>query len=496
MSTKTPNFTKPLALVVLLCGLGGFAYWLEYSKKPKTEKAEADAKKVFALKDSPVARFELRGASTKPENATKPPLAVVLTCESLKEKLCKTEDASKWTLAEPLHAKADDTTVNSLLKNLGTMTTSETIDLSTETPEKRGQLLKDYGVDAAARANPRTRKITLAIEGSTRISVYFGAKHPISDGVFAVMESGEAVNENRVLVVPEWQISVFDQKTSYFRDRSLFALNEKEVSGFTLALSKKVSGKLEAKRTADEKGWQLKLGATEVEGDSDTIDGILSGVAHTIAKDIATKAELTGAKNTYDLSLRTKSGEKRLRLYEKKKDAKTPATVYAVVEGSDPVFELDPYSAERIEKTFDEMRVGKLINVADRYSITTIQITNHGAESFTQIAQKEKDGHWKIGATETGRGKVENILDRLSSKIVISYKGAAPSGDVLKMKFLKSEDQKLPPIAEIEFWSSKGRLYARNLQTPKREVVELAADFLSTLPWTAKTLFDPQGEKK
>ena len=114
--------------------------------------------------------------------------------------------------------------------------------------------------------------------------MYFGEKHPIGDNVFALVQTGDVANESKVFVVPAWQLSVFDQKTSYFRDKNLFGLNEKDVTAFTLATAKKLKGKLEAKRAAD--GWNLRNGAIEAEGDVDTVDGMLSGVVHLAAKDV------------------------------------------------------------------------------------------------------------------------------------------------------------------------------------------------------------------
>jgi hypothetical protein len=499
MSTKAPNMMKPLVLAVVLCGLGGFAYWLEYSKKPKEAQAEADGKKLFVLKDRPVTRLEFFGPSMKPENAAKPPLAVTLDCTSLAEKLCKTDDASHWQLATPLKTKADDSTVNSLLKNFGNLVSNETIDLGVESPEKRASLLKDYGLDAAARANPATRRVSVTVEGGTRFVAYFGVKHPIGDNVFTLLQSGDAVNENKVYIVPDWQLSVFDQKTSYFRDKNLFGLNAQEITDFTLAVSKKVKGTLVAKRAVEGKGWNLKLGATDVEGDVDTVDGILSGVTHLAAKDVVSekhdspdaKKALAGSKPSYDLKFSGAVFSKHLRFFEKKKNPKdAAATVYAIVDDQDPLYEVDVYGADKIEKTFDEMRIGKMLSVTERYSITAIDVENHGAEAHKQHIEKESGGQWMIGGTPAGRGKIEALLDRLSSKIVTTYAGPAPTGGVLKMIFRKKSEGKDAVVAEIEFWSPNGHLYARNLRSPKKEIVELAPDFNTSLPWKATTLFD------
>ncbi len=496
---------KPLVLAVVLVALGGLTYWLEFGKKPKDAQLEADGKKVFLLKNGAVSRLEFAGSSAKPENAGRPPLAVALTCESLADKLCKTDDASKWQMAAPIKTKAEDATVNSILKNFGNLVSNESIDLEGETPEKRAQLLKDYGLDSKARANPATRRVSISLDGGARLSAYFGVKHPIGDNVFALTATGETANENKVFVVPDWQLSVFDQKTSYFRDKSLFGMNGSDITRFTLTASKKVHGKLEAKRGADGKGWTLHYGKDDLEGDVDTVDALLSGVAHLTAKDVIAekhdapeaKAALAGAKPIYDLKFTVKSGEKHLRVFEKKKDPKaTAAPLYAVIDDQDPVYEIDPYALERAEKTLDEMRVGKLLNVTERYAIDVIDVDTHGAESFKQHVAKEPGGVWMVGGTPAARGTVEGILDRLSSKIITTYSGPSPSGAVLKMTFRKGPDPKAEPISVIEFWTDKGKLFARNTHSAKKEIVELAADFFASLPWKAITLIEGKSPGK
>lgn len=498
MAQKSPHYVRQLFLAVILCVLGGLAYWFEYSKKPKDLERAADEKKILALKTNSISKLEIRGPSTKPENSGKLPLSVALECASLAEKLCRTEDTSKWEMIEPLRTKADDATVNSLLKNIGNFSASEIVNLKTETQEKRATLLRDYGLDSAARANPLTRRIAITIASGAKMTAYFGVKHPISDGVFSVVEKNDKVDEETVYVVPDWQIAVFDQKTSYFRDKRLFGMNEKEISGFTLTTAKKIMGKLEGNRTPDEKGWILKSAGSEVEGDLDTIEGILSGVSYLAAKDFVAerkdspeaKRALAGAKVTYDLTLKTKSRPKHLRLYEKKSPKQTVATVYAAVADQDPLFEIDVYAAEKIEKTFDEMRVGKLISLTERYGITAIDVVREGATPFRQRLVKETGGRWTLDGKETARGKVEAILDRLSTKSVIKYYGPVKAEDALKLIFLKSVDGKDETVSEIEFWVREKRLYSKNTRAPKKEIVELATDLIPELPWEADSLIE------
>ncbi len=483
---KLPSFTTQLGLAVALCVLGGVAYWLEFSKRPAEEAAKADDKRVFPLKNRSIARFEIRNAN----------MNIVLECASLKDKLCKPDDTSKWNLVEPVRAQGDDTTVNSLLKNFGNLTTSETVDLSTDSPEKRAQILKDYGLSPESRAMPVQRRLTFVVDGGPKYTAYFGEKHPIGDGVFTLVETDGVPNDRKIFVVPDWQLSVFTQNTAYFRDKKLFGWNEKEVTGFKLLQSRKGRGAIEATRSEDGKAWTLKLGVRVVEGDIDSIDGFLSGVLFLTAKDfVAEKKDSPGAKRAlagnsqiYDLILQTKTATKRLRLYGKKRAGKEPGRIFATLDDQDPLFEIDSFGAEKIDKAPEELRNAKLITGSERYAISEIQFQRTGGSGFQQTAKKAADGSWKVstadGEKPVVRGRVDALLDQLSGPIIVNF---APTGD-----FASVGDRLRMKCAnfDYEFWVRGKRVFVRNLAAKPSDVFELSPDFAGQLPWDLQYFTD------
>lgn len=474
MAKKLPGYGKQLILATLLFGFASISYWFVYSKQPKEEAKKSDEKKIFILKDQKIRSLAIRG--------------VVLNCLSLQEGLCKTEDSSKWELTLPLKTKADDNTINSLLKNFSGISSSETIDLSTETPEKRQILLKDYGLSSEQRKNPDTRKIRITLEDGQSFTAYFGGKHPIIEGVFTLLET-TTPDENRVLIVPDWQISVFDQKTSYFRDKKLFAIADREVGEFTILQSRKITGKLQGLKDEATQKWTLVSGGRKLAGDQDGIEGVISGAVFLSAKDYISekkdssdgKAALAGLHPIFDLELKTKTVRKRLRIFEKKK------AYFGTLEDQDPIFEIDSLAFDKLNKPLEELRVAKLIGVADRYALTSLQIEMKGGKPFKQEVLKETTGAWKIGGVESARGRVEGILDRLTSKIVKGFAGPAPSSEVLKITFGKSPKE---PLHQFEFWKKGNRLFARDLTSSERETVELMSDFSMQLPWDERFLKD------
>jgi hypothetical protein len=517
MASKGPGYTKQLALAVLLFAFGSFAYWLEFSKKPKEEAAKADEKKIFAIKNAQIQRLEIEGAK-RADPAAKDPkkeapylLDVALECRSLAAKLCKPEDASRWELVEPLKARADDPTVNGLLKNYGNLTTSESIDLSTDTPEKRASLLTDYGLSPEKRKDPKTRKIRLFLADGTVRTAYFGEKHPLSDGSFALVETGKdgpaPTDDLKVFVVPEWQLSVFDQKTSYFRDKKLIAGSERDIASFSVALSKKNPGmKIEGKKDGNGK-WTIRSGNREVPGDVDAIEAVLAGANQLSARDFVAerksdpngKRALTGARPFYDLTMRMKAddpeSEIRLHLYEKagpKSGDQPGRTVYATVDGLDPLFELDPSTADRLDPKFDDLRPKRLIAVMDRYAVDGIAVEARGKSSWKSTWKKTGNDWTTEGMKPVSKTKIDTILDRLSSPVVTAFAGPAPGAETLVLRMSTPEKPLDKEGAyELEFWKKENRLYARDLRSARKDIVELAGDFASQLPWDEGFLKNP-----
>lgn len=479
MVKKIPNFGKQLVLAAFLFIFASTSYWLVYSQKPKEEAKKSDSKKLFsALTNEQVRSLEFSSQT----------LQVALDCLSLKEGLCKIENSSTWELVAPLKAKADDSTVNSLLKNLANLSFSEQIDLSTETPEKRHTLLTDFGLSPEQRKETRTQRLKITLEDGRNFTAYFGVKHPIADGVFALLDTG-VPDEKRVLLVPDWQLSVFNQKTSYFRDKKLFSINDHDVSEFTISRSPKIPGKLHGLRDEATRKWALVLGNRKFAGDQDAIEGLLSGAVFLSAKDYLLEKKDSPEGRTviasmtpiFDLELKTKAVTKRLQIFARKK------AYYATLDDQDPIFEIDSFAFDKVDRPFVELRVAKLIGITDRYALTSLKISSTGKGAFRQEVVKESSGKWMIDGTESARGRVEGILDRLTSKIVKSFSGSAPSGDVLKIVFGKSTDE---PVHQFEFWKNGARLFARDLTSAEHETVELMDDFSMQLPWDKRFLKD------
>lgn len=478
-SRSSPNYTKQLALAIALCTLGATAFWLEYAKKPAEERKKSDEKKVFAVSGATIQRIEVRG--TSPTST----LNTVLECLSVSEGLCKADDTSKWEMTAPLKTSADNTTVNSMVKNFGNLVFSEIVDLSTETAEKRQKLLKDYGLSDEQRKDLKTNQISFVLADGRVLRASFGEKHPINDEHFAVLEINGKVDETRVFSVPQWQLAVFGQKTSYFRDKRLLTLEEKKIEQFTLRSSKE-TGQVIGIRDEKTKSWSVSYNGKTSAGDTDVIDSLLSGAVHLSARDILAERKdspeakkiLSGLKPRYELTLKTKDLTKEIHFFEKPKSLKDEVHFYGFVNDQDPLVEVDPLSLEKIEKTFSDLLAAKLIPIADRYSFSTIVVSVKGKKAFSQTLKKNA-GSWLLDGKEIPKNRMETILDRLTSKSVIAFSAGEPTGEVLKIDFMRAAEK----AYGLEFWRSGTKLFARNLKKAGNDTFELTPDLAAQLPW-------------
>src|SRR5262245_42868587 len=132
--SKGPSWKGPLIMAILLAVGGGTAYWLEFTRKPVVEEKEEMGKRVFRIKDTPISTVQIVDGEKH----------FAFRCTDSETKLCKAGDNSKWEITEPAKFKADDTNVNSLLSAIETLDGGEALDLSSESPEKRASLLKEY----------------------------------------------------------------------------------------------------------------------------------------------------------------------------------------------------------------------------------------------------------------------------------------------------------------------------------------------------------------
>ncbi|MGK5087999.1 DUF4340 domain-containing protein [Bdellovibrionota bacterium FG-2] len=504
------NWRKQLALAIALFILGSAAYWLEYKHKPQTEEKEAQSKKLFALKDSPVRSFRIVSGGDNSK-------IFQLHCLDFDTKLCKPGDNSKWELLEPSKLKADDSNSNSLLSTLNNTSVTETIDLKDETPDKKAALLKEYGLDPAARAAASMRKIMIETDKGTKV-LYLGVTHPIGEGIFSAFEEVPAgqkptgkINENQIHLLPSYFKSNFEKELTYWRDKKIMTLTASEVASFQLEGTKT---KLTAVRKDGQ--WTLQVVVSkkkteEVVGDIENIDSMLGAVAYLSAKEFASdnkndakaQAALKGFKPIVSMVIQKNQGTAKevpapiaLTFYQQPAPKAGPKTapksapkggkLYATVSNLDPLFELDASAKDRVDKDLKDLRLTKLITTMDRFSAKRLEFT--GAPiGATPLVLVSKDGKWihESDKTETVDTKVQSFLDKISGNRIKEFLAgsAIPSGEAEGVKFTLA-DEKAAVKRQVVFWKKDSKFYARDLFSKRAEAFLVDPAIQADIPWS------------
>ncbi len=496
------NWVRPLLLSIILVGLGTFAYWLEYSHKPKQEEQETASKKIFNLnKDTQVASIRIidQTVDTGKQFAFK--------CLDLEAKLCKPSDQSKWEITEPLKIKADESNVNSLLSTIYALSSSETIDLGTEKPEKRSTLLKEYKLDSDARKKtgkgPGIRRIEITMAKGETLVAYLGETHPIGETIFAL--AGQ--DENRVFLIPTYIKSNFDHDLTYWRDKKLFSISSHQVQSFALD-----SPKLKVSAKRKDSQWLLKSGQNlkkdEFPGDIENIDNFLSGITYLNAKQFVTENKIDAkAKSTlqgtsrllsFTLDVSPEKPEKNeekitLTIYEKKDKTskkggtkKDQSNLYVTVSNLDPLYELDSSAKMKFEKTLKELRLSKLITTMERYSIKRIEFLGKSLGTSPLILA-QTDAKWQKMPEKLSvdQDKVQGLLDKLSGNRIQEFlEGSAiPTGEQEGLQVFLG-DEKSEKKRQLLFWKNGDKFYARDLHSTRKEAFRVDPAIKEALPWS------------
>lgn len=495
MSESQVSWGRPLALATLLVVLGSVVYWLEFNHRPKQEEKEEASKKLFSLKDTTIASIRVVDGGK----------SFYFQCQDVAAKLCKPGDNSKWELAEPRKLKADDSNVNSLVSSLNNTSSADSIDLTAETPEKRQALLKDYGLSPEARAKAEAKRVEVTMPGGTTRVLYLGEMHPVGENQFALAADSGKADENHVLLVPGYFKTNLEHDLNYWRDKKLFSVGSTQFTAFRLEGTK-------AQISGEKKDGQWILhpkGQTDVVGDIENIDGILTGATYLTAKSVVTedktdataKKALAGAKKQLTLSMTIpspgtpaatpsgkpaeaapagKSEEIALTLYRKDK------TLYATLSNHDPLYELDSGSQERLDKDLKDLRAVKLITSMEKFTAKKLDFEGPAlAGGPVHLTIKDNKWYSQPSDKEVDSDKVQALLDRLAGGRIKEFLTGSkiPPGENQGLKLTLGDDR-VEVKRQMAFWKSGKQLYARDLLSKRNEAFLLDDTVAPVLPWT------------
>jgi hypothetical protein len=170
---KQPNWKMPLILSLTLAICGTAVYWFEYSRKPKVEREKTTAKKPIPIadEDTQIVSFKVRGSKGVFEGR----------CLDRATKKCSSKNLGLWTIQG---IPADSENIKNFLTSVSGLLSTETIDLTEETAEKRTRMFEDYGLSATKRDEASTPMIEVTLDGGKKLTAWFGIEHPVGDKTF------------------------------------------------------------------------------------------------------------------------------------------------------------------------------------------------------------------------------------------------------------------------------------------------------------------------
>lgn len=187
-----------LILLAVALALGGYLYFVE-SDRPIVDE---DAKqKVFTYDAAAINQVQIKASSGE-----------VTT-------LRRGAD-NTWTIAQPVEAPADRNSASDVATNLANLEEQRVVD-------ENAADLKTYGL-----AEPRI-DVTFHVEGEKEPHrILFGEKTPSNSGIYAKLPSS-----NRVFLVDTAIEAALDKPTFDFRDKSVLAIDQANVTSLELASS-------------------------------------------------------------------------------------------------------------------------------------------------------------------------------------------------------------------------------------------------------------------
>lgn len=473
------NWKLLLGLGGALVVLGGLTFWYEGYRAPAVEKREEATKKPFALEDLQIE--SVRIVSGKSE--------FKFRCMDLDKSFCKMRDSANWEILHPLKGTADRSTVSALLTALNGISPSETLDLSQDPPEKRAQLLKDYQLDPESRRLALIEVVVQDEDKKSRSFIgYLGNKHAIHSSIYMGVERDGKFVEEKVFIVPPQIKSYLSYDMNHWRDKKIFSFSPGEV----LALDYRADeGKIFLEKDTGQ--WNIaRVGDKTVNypGDLENIEGLISAALFLNAKKFPAenkrtdgKAVLAGAREFLEMSFH-RAGQKKLTsltLLEKKSGKETH--YYAVNSDMDPVYEIAGDVKNRLVKKLKDLRLQKLVTSQERFQAKKIEFRAPGVN----LSLVKAGSDWKLESDDkktVNSSTVMAVFDQLTGNRVKEFLGSktSPPGEDKGMHVVLTDNA--DGKHEIVFWKSKDKLFARDLKSERKEVLELDPSVGKALPWT------------
>jgi hypothetical protein len=463
---KQPSWKTPFILSSILFVSGSFAYWLQYSHKPKKERQDANLRKPLAIEEGrQIKQIRVKSAGSE----------ITLECTSLEAKTCKYDTAGSWKIISPVSLPADSGNVRDLLSNLNSMAATETVDLNEEIEEKRGKLIEEYGLGDTRRTGPGSEWIELTLDNGKKIAAHFGEPHPLGDKQFVGASTDGKLNRSTVYLIGNfYKNNVLGKSVSWFRDKGLFTLKREEIESFQLEAP---SGRI----TAQKKDglWQVN----GLEGDYERIETLLSSLAQAKAKDFPEASKLQGLKPHLKLSWNSGTGSSSIQILTKPvKDTKL-LTYYLKSPLLKETVEVESNLSVQLDRGLVYLRRNLLLTQGEKVGLTSMKLSGKAFPNAVELSFDGKAWVQKGGEPALDGSKARELLDRLAEGHSPAIVTPAPKAEDPPV-VLTLGDGKKPERFRFEFYPARGKKWAKIVGSPRNEAFELEAAVGKAFPFS------------
>jgi hypothetical protein len=382
------SWKKTLGLVVVVALLAGYYYWYEVKGGEQRKASEEAAQRLFQLKKEAIETVTL-----------KRPNEVI--------KLIKDPNEG-WMLAEPVHAKADQRTVDEVLDGL--------------VEGKRDKVVAEQANDLGefGLKEPSLVVEATATDGATPSVLQIGARTPTMSGYYA--REGE---QSKVVMVGTTLQTKFDKSVFNLRDKTVLSLDQAQVKRV------EVHHGDQAIVVEAEGGQAWKLVAPlEARADKTKIDELLSAVREAKVKEFIDETPQDLAKyglNPPQWRLSFFVGDDRAEkslLLGNEETAKSG--VYAKRGTTDNVFLVETKLLEKIPKQASDWRDRTLL-AFKRDEVQKVEV--RAGDDITEVACVENcgkipDDRWQIKQPREAKAdavKVRTLLRNLEELKVKAF---------------------------------------------------------------------------
>lgn len=463
---RQPNWKSAFALSALLLVSGSFAYWLQYSHKPKKERADALLKKPIPIdEDRQIRSIRIQNAGS----------SLTLTCSSLEAKTCKASASGNWSITEPVNLPGDPDHIRDLLSNLNSMSATETVDLSEDSPETRKRLIEEYGLGEARRGGTGAESIEVTLDNGKKHTAWFGEPHPVGDKQFVGAAEDGKLNETTVFLIGNfYKNNVLGKTVSWYRDKKLFSFGREGIEGFILEGS---SGKVVGQKK--DGLWTVN----GLEGDYERIETLLGSLAQARAKDFPEPSSVKGSKRTLQISWQGTSGSGKLELLTRFLKGSQVTATYLKSPLLKEDVEVEGNLSVQLDRSLAYLRRNLLLTQGEKIGVTELKLES---KAFPQAAAFSFDGKgWvqKSGEPKLDTEKVRELLNLLSEGHSPSIVAPAPRAEGTPVALILG-DAKNTAKHRFEFYTSKGRSWAKITGSLRNEAFELESKLGKAFPFS------------